>query len=141
MELVVPAGPVYQAGTLSGHALSMAAGIATLDELIDERYLDLEAAGEVLQDGIATAARATGRDVAISRVGSLLTVFFRRAAPVDAEEALDSDRDAYARFFGAMLDAGVLLPPSPFEAWFVSLAHGRAELEATIAAAERAFAA
>lgn len=141
MAMVAPAGPVYQAGTLSGHALSMAAGIATLDALSEDAYLALEAAGADLQTGLRDAARDAGRTIAISRVGSLLTVFFRAEPPVDAAEALGSDREAYARFFGAMLDDGVLLPPSPFEAWFISLAHGPIEIEASIASAARAFAA
>ena len=139
MNLVAPAGPVYQAGTLSGHPLSMAAGIATLAELDEERYLALEASAAALAAGLAEAATNAGREVAVARVGSLLTVFFRSTAPVDAAEALASDREAFARFFGAMLDQGILLPPSQFEAWFVSLAHGRAEIEATIDAARTAF--
>jgi glutamate-1-semialdehyde 2,1-aminomutase len=85
------------------------------------------------------AATSAGRDVAITRVGSLLTVFFRPTPPVDAAEAFASDREAYARFFGTMLDHGILLPPSQFEAWFVSVAHGPAEIEATLAAARTAF--
>jgi glutamate-1-semialdehyde 2,1-aminomutase len=141
MELVAPAGPVYQAGTLSGHALSMAAGIATLDALSEDSYASLETTGARLAAGLAAAANAAGREVAIARVGSLLTVFFRSAIPRDSAEALTADRDAYARFFGAMLDDGVLLPPSPFEAWFLSLAHGDAEIDATLDAAARAFAA
>jgi glutamate-1-semialdehyde 2,1-aminomutase len=139
MELVAPAGPVYQAGTLSGHPLSMAAGIATLAELDEERYAALEASAAGLAEGLATAATDAGREVAIALIGSLLTVFFRPTAPVDAAEALASDREGFARFFGAMLDQGILLPPSPFEAWFVSLAHGPAEIEATIDAARMAF--
>jgi glutamate-1-semialdehyde 2,1-aminomutase len=141
MDLVAPAGPVYQAGTLSGHPLSMAAGIATLDELHPDRYVDLESAAAALEAGLADAARTAGHEVAIARVGSLLTVFFRATPPVDAAEALASDRAAYARFFGSMLDQGILLPPSQFEAWFVSMAHGPAELETTIDAARTAFAA
>jgi glutamate-1-semialdehyde 2,1-aminomutase len=140
MDLVAPAGPVYQAGTLSGHPLSMAAGIATLRQLRDDRYADLEATAEALGSGLADAARGAGKEVAVARVGSLLTVFFRPTSPVDATEALASDRDAYARFFGAMLDQGILLPPSQFEAWFVSMAHGPAEIEATLDAARTAFA-
>jgi glutamate-1-semialdehyde-2,1-aminomutase len=139
MNLVAPAGPVYQAGTLSGHPLSMAAGIATLAELRPERYLALEATAETLASGLQQAAAAGGRQVAMSRVGSLLTVFFRPHLPTDAAEALTSDRAAYARFFGAMLDRGILLPPSQFEAWFVSMAHGQAEIEATLEAAGQAF--
>ena len=141
MSLVAPAGPVYQAGTLSGHPLSMAAGIATLEELHDDRYADLEATAAALEAGLANAASAAGREVAIARVGSLLTVFFRQTPPVDAAEALASDRAAYARFFGSMLDQGILLPPSQFEAWFVSMTHRPAELAATIEAAQTAFAA
>jgi glutamate-1-semialdehyde 2,1-aminomutase len=141
MDLVAPAGPVYQAGTLSGHPLSMAAGIATLKVLHDERYADLETTAAALEAGLSDAAGRAGREVAITRVGSLLTVFFRPTPPVDATEALASDRAEYARFFGAMLDQGILLPPSQFEAWFVSMAHGRAETDATLDAARTAFAA
>jgi glutamate-1-semialdehyde 2,1-aminomutase len=141
MDLVAPAGPVYQAGTLSGHPLSMAAGIATLGELGEERYVALESSAAALSAGLAEAARSSGREVAIARAGSLLTVFFRSTSPVDAAEALASDRAAYARFFGSMLDQGILLPPSQFEAWFVSMAHGQDEIKATLAAAKTAFAA
>ncbi|NJD28072.1 MAG: glutamate-1-semialdehyde-2,1-aminomutase [Chloroflexi bacterium] len=139
MALVAPEGPVYQAGTLSGHPLAMAAGAATLRLLDGARYEELERTGTTLETGLAEAARDAGRDIAISRVGSLLTVFFRASRPQMTEEALAADRDAYARFFGAMLDAGVLLPPSQFEAWFVSLAHGRSEIDTTIEAARGAF--
>lgn len=139
LEQVAPAGPVYQAGTLSGHALSMAAGCAVLDALDAAAYVALDTAGQRLETGLRAAADRAGRTVAIARVGSLLTLFFRDGVPLDAEEALASDREAYARFFGAMLDAGVLLPPSPFEAWFLSLAHGEAELGHILAAAEQAF--
>jgi glutamate-1-semialdehyde 2,1-aminomutase len=139
MDLVAPAGPVYQAGTLSGHPLSMAAGIATLAELATDGYDALEETAARLADGLAEAAANAGRTVAIARVGSLLTVFFRPTRPRDAAESLASDRDAYARFFGSMLDQGIFLPPSQFEAWFVSMAHGRAEIEATVGAARTAF--
>ncbi|MEP6638108.1 MAG: glutamate-1-semialdehyde 2,1-aminomutase [Chloroflexota bacterium] len=139
MDLVAPAGPVYQAGTLSGHPLSMAAGIATLTELTPDRYVALEETAADLAAGLADAATASGTPFAITRVGPLLTVFFLPTAPTDAAEALASDRAAYARFFVAMLDQDVLLPPSQFEAWFPSMAHGRAEMSATIAAARIAF--
>ena len=141
MDLVAPAGPVYQAGTLSGHPLSMAAGLATLAELDPGRYRTLEASAAALEAGLIDAAQRAGRDVAVARVGSLLTLFFRSTLPIDAAEALASDRVAYARFFGAMLDLGVLLPPSQFEAWFVSMAHGPAEIQATLEAARSALAA
>jgi glutamate-1-semialdehyde 2,1-aminomutase len=139
MDLVAPAGPVYQAGTLSGHPLSMAAGIATLAELTPRRYVGLEETAADLAAGLAAAASTTGCVASVAQIGSLLTVFFRPSVPMDAAEALESDRAAFARFFGSMLDQGVLLPPSPFEAWFPSMAHGRAEIEATIEAATTAF--
>jgi glutamate-1-semialdehyde 2,1-aminomutase len=139
MGLVAPEGPVYQAGTLSGHPLSMAAGIATLRELGEDRYAALEETTEALASGLREAAAAADREVAVVRSASLLTVFFRPTPPTDATQALASDREAFARFFGAMLDRGVLLPPSQFEAWFVSMAHGSVELEATLDAARAAF--
>jgi glutamate-1-semialdehyde 2,1-aminomutase len=139
MDLVAPAGPVYQAGTLSGHPLSMAAGIATLAELTPERYAGLETMAADLAAGLTTAAAAGGCVASIAQVGPLLTVFFRPSAPVNAAEAVESDRDAFNRFFGSMLDQDILLPPSPFEAWFPSMAHGRAEIETTIEAAAIAF--
>jgi len=141
MELVAPSGPVYQAGTLSGHPLAMAAGAATLRLLTPEVYAGLETTGAALEAGLASAAAGAGAGVGITRVGSLLTVFFRDGAPTNAAEAFESDRDAYTRFFGALLDAGVLIAPSPFEAWFLSTAHGPAELDLTLAAARTAFAA
>jgi glutamate-1-semialdehyde 2,1-aminomutase len=141
MDLVAPAGPVYQAGTLSGHPVTMAAGLAALGELTPERYADLEARSATLADGLRSAARAAGREVSVAQVGPLLTVFFRSTPPIDGAEALTADREAYARFFAAMLAEGVLLPPSQFEAWFPSFAHGHAEIAQTIDAATRAFAA
>ncbi|HEU0234864.1 MAG TPA: glutamate-1-semialdehyde 2,1-aminomutase [Candidatus Limnocylindrales bacterium] len=140
VDLVAPAGPVYQAGTLAGHAIAMAAGIATLDRLVPESYVALEDAGVALEAGLRDAARGAGREVAVSRVGSLLTVFFLPLPPVDAQGAQGADREAFAAFFRRMLERGVLLPPSQFEAWFLSLAHGAAEIDATIAAARRSFA-
>jgi glutamate-1-semialdehyde 2,1-aminomutase len=139
MDLVAPVGPVYQAGTLAGHPLAMAAGTAMLDELTDERYVELEDRVADLATGLTRVAVAAGRNVSVARVGTLLTVFFRSTPPLDAADALESDRDAYARFFRAMLDRGVLLPPSQFEAWFPSLAHDASTVDATIAAAGEAF--
>lgn len=139
MRLVAPEGPVYQAGTLSGHPIAMAAGIATLDLLTPDVYRGLERAGARLEAGLRGAAAGAGQEVSVSRVGSLLTVFFRPTPPRDGAEALASDREAFARFFGAMLDAGVLLPPSQFEAWFLGAAHSDADIDATVAAAARAF--
>jgi glutamate-1-semialdehyde 2,1-aminomutase len=139
MARVAPEGPVYQAGTLSGHPLTMAAGVATIAKLTTDRYERLESAGAILEAGIRAAAAEAGREVAITRVGSLMTVFFRAGIPRNGREALTADRDAYARFFGSMLDAGVLLAPSQFEAWFLSVAHGDPELDRTIDSARLAF--
>jgi glutamate-1-semialdehyde 2,1-aminomutase len=126
MGLMAPIGPVYQAGTLSGNPLAMAAGLATLQALAPSVYAQLEEAGAVLEAGLTQAAAAAGLRVRLARAGSLLTVFF--------------DDDArFARFFHAMLDAGVMLPPSQHEAWFLSAAHGRAELDASLDAARLAF--
>jgi glutamate-1-semialdehyde 2,1-aminomutase len=139
LDLVAPAGPVYQAGTLSGHPLSMAAGLSTLAELTQDRYHELEARVTTLAHGLTDAAASTGAPVSIAQFGPLMTVFFRSDAPSDGAEALECDRAAYARFFGAMLDAGVLLPPSQFEAWFPSMAHDAMDIAATVEAAQTAF--
>ncbi len=141
MGRIAPEGGVYQAGTLSGHPLAMAAGVATLDLLTPDTYDGLERTASGLEIGLRAAAAEAGREVAITRVGSLLTVFFRPGEPGDAAQALAADRDAYARFFGAMLDAGVLLAPSQFEAWFISAAHGAAEVADTLTAVRAAMAA
>jgi glutamate-1-semialdehyde 2,1-aminomutase len=117
----------------------MAAGIATLALLDDPAYDQLEATGAELEAGLRAAAAEAGRTVAIARVGSLLTVFFRDGIPTSTDAAMAADRAAYARFFGAMLDEGVLLPPSQFEAWFISLAHDREFIDETVAAARKAF--
>jgi glutamate-1-semialdehyde 2,1-aminomutase len=127
MRRVAPLGPVYQAGTLSGNPLAMAAGLATLRALTPSVYQQLEEAGAALSAGLAQAAADAGVRIRLTRAGSLLTVFF--------------DEDArFARFFHAMLDSGVMLPPSQHEAWFISAAHGQAELDATLDAARHAFA-
>ena len=131
MDLVAPAGPVYQAGTLSGHPLVMAAGVATLRALTPELYAGLERQAARLESGL----RVDGASVA--RVGSLLTLFFREQAPRNFREAKSSDTDAFARFFHKMLDSGVVLPPSQFEAWFVSAAHDASVIDATLEAASR----
>jgi len=125
MRLVAPEGPVYQAGTLSGNPLAMAAGAATLRNLTADVYERLEAAGARLEAGLVDAARAAGASVRVSRVASLLTVFV--------------EDDAYPPFFHAMLRAGFMLPPSQHEAWFVSSAHTDLDLDATGLAARHAF--
>jgi len=131
MDLVAPSGPVYQAGTLSGHPVVMAAGEATLRALTNDVYAAVERQAARLEAGIV-AKRIEGASV--SRVGSLLTVFFRDVPPRNFREAKTSNTDAFGRFFHSMLAAGVLLPPSQFEAWFVSAAHGAAAIDATLEA-------
>ncbi len=140
MEQVAPLGPVYQAGTLSGNPLAMAAGLATLELLrAPATYQRLEALGERLERGLAAAARAAGVPYTANRVGSMLTGFFSEPPVRDYASARRADTGRYARFFHAMLDRGVYLAPSQFEAAFISLAHGEAEIDATIEAAQEAF--
>jgi glutamate-1-semialdehyde 2,1-aminomutase len=141
MQMVAPAGPVYQAGTLSGNPLAMAAGIVTLRLLgEDGTYRKLDERGARLAEGLR-AAKAAETPVSIVQLGSMLTVFFSEDAPRDYASAKRADTERYARFFRAMLDAGVYLPPSQFETMFVSLAHEAIDFERTIEAATTAFAA
>jgi glutamate-1-semialdehyde 2,1-aminomutase len=134
MDLVAPSGPVYQAGTLSGHPLVMAAGEAALNALTPEVYAALETQSAQLALGLEADGACA------SRVGSLVTLFFRESPPRNFAEARESDTRRFARFFRAMLSAGVVLPPSQFEAWFVSAAHDSTAVAATIAAAAAALA-
>jgi glutamate-1-semialdehyde 2,1-aminomutase len=138
--MVAPLGPVYQAGTLSGNPLSMAAGIATLRVLARPGTYDaLEDLGATLAGGLESAARHAEVDLRVNRVGSMMTPFFAAEPVVDYDTAKRSDTARFARFHQGMLERGVYLPPSQFEAMFVSLAHTPADLEATIAAAEEAL--
>ncbi|MFZ5876469.1 MAG: glutamate-1-semialdehyde 2,1-aminomutase [Nitrospirota bacterium] len=140
MQLIAPAGPVYQAGTLSGNPLAVSAGIATLKLLQKSTVYDvLEARGAELENGLAEAAKSSGVPVQINRAGSVLTVFFTATQVRDYDTAKTSDTARFGRFFGAMLEAGVYLPPSQFEAWFISLAHSDREIARTIKAARTAF--
>jgi glutamate-1-semialdehyde 2,1-aminomutase len=140
MATVAPEGPVYQAGTLSGNPLAMAAGAALLDLLAKPgTYEALEALSARLEAGLRRAAHDAGTTVTINRVGSMITVFFCAGPVTDYATAKASDTKRFGRFFRAMLDRGVYLPPAQFEAAFVSLAHGEAEIDQTIAAAAEAF--
>ena len=140
MRQMAPEGPVYQAGTLSGNPLAMAAGLTTLEHLREPGLYDqLEKTSARLASGLQKAAKSANVTVQINRVGSMLTVFFSDQPVHNYDEAIASDTDAFGRFFRSMLDGGVLLPPSQFEAWFVSLAHDDEAIDATIAASERAF--
>jgi glutamate-1-semialdehyde 2,1-aminomutase len=140
METVAPLGPVYQAGTLAGNPIAMAAGLATLRRLGDSGvYATLDASTAWLAEGLAEAARRAGVTVSVAREASMLTVFFSQTAPRDYAAALTADTKRFAGFFQAMLARGVLLPPSQFEAWFVSTAHTDPDLEYTVAAARDSF--
>jgi len=142
MALLAPDGPVFQAGTLSGNPLAMAAGIAALDALGEPGvYARLEETAQALENGLQEVIRTSGRPVSVARVGPMLTIFFRSRPPRDLAEVREADTGAYARFFHAMAREGVLLPPSQFECLFVSTAHGATEVARTVAAAERALAA
>ena len=142
MSLIAPLGPVYQAGTLSGNPLAMAAGAATLDVLraTPDAYARLDALGARLEAGLCDAIKATGTRASVARSGSLLTLFFGLdTPPTDWTEAKQADTAAFARFHHAMLDGGVHLPPSQYEAWFLSLAHTEADVDRTIDAARQAL--
>jgi glutamate-1-semialdehyde 2,1-aminomutase len=130
---------VYQAGTLSGNPLAMTAGLWALSQLSDKLYAKLERLGALLAEGLADAAHRAGTDVSINRVGSLLTVFFLDRPVINYDDARASDTAAYGRFFQAMLARGVYLPPSQFEAWFLSGAHASSDVDDTIRAARKAF--
>jgi glutamate-1-semialdehyde 2,1-aminomutase len=140
MEMVTPLGPVYQAGTLSGNPLAMAAGIETLKLLgKDGVYPRLEERTSRLAQGIREAAEEASITIFSSRAGSMLTVFFTAQEVTDYDTACSSDLKLYASYFHEMLGRGMYLPPSQFEAQFLSLAHGDAEIESTITAARQAF--
>jgi glutamate-1-semialdehyde 2,1-aminomutase len=139
MQMVAPAGDVYQAGTLSGNPLAVAAGRATLRLLDDSAYLQLEQTTRALAQGLTAAAREAGVPVKVTWAPGLLTLFFTGGDITDLESVKACDMDAHAAFCRSMLDQGVYLPPSQYEAWFPSLAHGEEQLELTLAAAARSF--
>jgi glutamate-1-semialdehyde 2,1-aminomutase len=133
---------VYQAGTLSGNPLAMAAGLATiayLQEHESEVYAKLEAASRAIAEGVAQQAANARVALTTNRVGAMWTWFFTSSPVTNYDEAAKSDTAAFGRFHRAMLDQGVWLPPSQFESAFISTAHTDADIEATIAAARKAF--
>jgi glutamate-1-semialdehyde 2,1-aminomutase len=141
MKHVLPAGPVFQAGTLSGNPLAMAAGIATLQELRDHPpYARLEQLGERLANGLHEAARSAGLKHSLARVGSMWTLFFTDSPVIDYDSAKQADTARFGRFFWAMMDRGIYLPCSQFEAAFISGAHTDKNIDQTIAAAREALA-
>ncbi len=138
MDFLAPLGPVYQAGTLSGNPLAMAAGLAALDELAAQNaYLHLDSLGQQLEAGMTAAARAAGVDVQWKRIGSMFCGYFTSRPVWNLADALHSDRARFGRFFHGMLDAGIYLAPSQFEAGFISAAHTSADIEQTIATAAK----
>jgi glutamate-1-semialdehyde 2,1-aminomutase len=140
MQWVAPAGPMYQAGTLSGNPLTMAAGVATLKELKKPGAWDaLERSAARLAAGLSAAAEDAGVQVQFQRVGTMSTPFFTDQPVRDWTSAKRADTRRYAEYFRMMLDEGVYLAPSQFEAGFLSTAHGEKEIDRTIQAAERAF--
>ena len=140
MSHVAPAGPVYQAGTLSGNPLSMTAGLVTLRRLRDQSvYKRLESATRKLCEGLANAAREAGVTTFTNRVGSMWTSFFTSEPVIDWDTATKSDRQMYGKFFHAMLEEGVYLAPSQFEAGFVSLAHTEDIIQKTVDAAKKSL--
>jgi glutamate-1-semialdehyde 2,1-aminomutase len=142
MDLIAPLGPVYQAGTLSGNPLAMAAGYATLNYLREHKdiYSKLDKlAGEVVS-GVAAAATDAGVTMSHNRVGSMFTWFFTKGPVTDWTSAATCDTEAFGRFFRAMLENGIYLPPSQFEAAFLGAAHTEKDVQQTVAAAKQAFA-
>ena len=140
MNRVAPAGPVYQAGTLSGNPAAVAAGIATLDVLRRPGvYEGLETRAQALTSGLSESAKRAGVALTINRIGSVFTPFFCAGPVTDYASAKQSDTGAFGRFFRAMLDRGVYLPPSQFETGFVSTAHSERDVEDTIRAASESF--
>jgi glutamate-1-semialdehyde 2,1-aminomutase len=142
MDLLAPLGPVYQAGTLSGNPLAMAAGLATIEHLqinAAQIYTQLEATSKAVAEGVAAQAAKANIPLTTNRVGAMWTWFFTSSPVTNYDQAAKSDTAAFGRFHRAMLDQGIWLPPSQFEAAFLSTAHGQAEVETTIAAAAKAL--
>ena len=138
MDCLAPDGPVYQAGTLSGNPLAMAAGVAVLEALADGSvYEKIEALGQALADGLAKAAQDAGVAVQLQRIGSMSCCYFADSPVHNMAEAMQCDRDRFGKYFHGMLDEGVYIAPSQFEAGFVSAAHDEAAIEKTVAAASK----
>jgi len=143
MDLVAPLGPMYQAGTLSGNPLAMAAGCAMLKQLRDRKeeiYPKIDKLSGELVDGVMAAARDAGVSLCANRVGSMFTWFFQNGPVTDWDSASKSNIENFGKFFRAMLDAGVYLPPSQYEAMFLGATHSEEDVQRTIAAAKQAFA-
>jgi glutamate-1-semialdehyde 2,1-aminomutase len=139
MQMIAPAGTVYQAGTLSGNPLAMAGGIATLRELSPDSYVHLERMGEKMEQGLRANAEEVGVPHHINRVGSMVCLFFTNENVVSYEEAKTADTDLFAKYYRNMLAEGVLLPPSQFEGMFLSLAHSDEDIDRTLEANRKAL--
>jgi len=140
MDCLAPLGPVYQAGTLSGNPLAMSAGIAALEQLLDGAvYKKLEQLGAMLEEGLRNAAAKAKIDVCVNRCGSMICSYFTKGPVHNLTDAMKSDRNRFAKFFHAMLDEGVFIAPSQFEAGFISAAHSEEDIKKTISAAEKAL--
>ncbi len=141
MEHLAPVGGVYQAGTLSGNPLAVAAGLAMLQVLRrDNPYQALEVKADKLAKSIASILSQKGVAHTINRVGSMLSLFFNPGPVTCYTEVLQSDKEAFRRFFAKMLDQGIYLAPSPFEAWFVGASHSDEDLDRTLEAVRKGFA-
>jgi glutamate-1-semialdehyde 2,1-aminomutase len=136
MQMIAPAGPVYQAGTLSGNPLAMAAGYAALKHIQDNPavYNELESKGKILEDGFKNNLKKLGKKFALNRVGSMFCMFFTEQPVNDFKTAITSDTELYGKYFHGMLERGIYLAPAQFEAVFISTAHSNDDLEKTIAA-------
>jgi glutamate-1-semialdehyde 2,1-aminomutase len=142
MNMVAPVGPMYQAGTLSGNPLAMAAGCAMLKQLKERKseiYPKLDKISGELVEGVLAAAREVGVTLCANRVGSMFTWFFQKGPATDWDSASKSNTEAFGKFFRAMLDAGVYLPPSQYEAMFLGTTHTEEDVQRTLAAAEQAL--
>ena len=139
MDCLAPLGPVYQAGTLSGNPLAMAAGIAALKELSTAAYDELEARGKELEAGLRDAAKSASVPVQFNRCGSMFCGYFTSEPVHNLSDAMRSDRDRFKKYFHGMLDAGIYLAPSQFEAGFISTAHSSADIAKTVSAAAAAM--
>jgi glutamate-1-semialdehyde 2,1-aminomutase len=142
MEMIAPAGPVYQAGTLSGNPIAMTSGYTMLEYIQNNAevlYDELEQKGAAIEDGVTTLIRNNRYPVTVNRVGSMFTLFFTDKKVIDFASASSSDTKKFATYFGSMLEQGIYLPPSQFEAAFISFAHTRNDIEKTVSAMEVAL--